>query len=149
MHLRWYVGLCMFLDELSLRIHSEYSVQRYSHLFIRINILERRTFLRDLHKIKVMFANFATSTYCCPVSKSSIERFCVWIEQIFNIGQTFDFKLFWLLLNDLPEIERKDISYYMTLTLLFKAYTVCVLCVFQPVKCREQTTRTKQHRSHG
>lgn len=48
-HLRWYVGLCMFLDELSLRIHSEYSVQRHSNLFIWINILERRTFLRNLH----------------------------------------------------------------------------------------------------
>lgn len=118
----------MFLDQLSPRIHSEYSVQRHSHLFIWINILERRTFLRDLYKIRVMFANFATSTYCCPVSKSSIERFCVWIEQIFNIGQTFDFKLLWLLLNDLPEIERKDISCYMTLTLLFKAYAV--FCVF-------------------
>lgn len=119
-HLRWYVGLCMFLDELSLRIHSEYSVQRHSHLFIWINILERRTLLRDLHTVyqmKVMLANIATCTYCCPVSKSSIEGFCVWIEQIFYIGQTFDFKLFWLFLNDLPEIERKDIDYYVVLSL--------------------------------
>jgi len=78
--------------------------------------------------MKVMLANIATCAYCCPVSKSSIEGFCVWIEQIFYIGQTFDFKLFWLLLNDLPEIERKDISYDVASSLFFKAY-ICFVCV--------------------
>lgn len=69
--------------------------------------------------MKVTLAFLATSTYCFSVSKSSIEGFCAWIEQVFNVVQTFNFKLFWLLLNDLPEIKRKDISYNMAFLQFF------------------------------
>lgn len=40
-HLRWYVGLSMFLNELSFRIHSEDPIQWHSHLLIWIHILHR------------------------------------------------------------------------------------------------------------
>ena len=42
---------------------------------------------------------YATTTYSGSVSKSSIKRFCVWEKQVFDVCQTLDFKLLWLLFN--------------------------------------------------
>lgn len=46
-------------------------------------------------------------TYSCTVSKSSIERLCVWIEKVLDVSQTLNFEFFWLFLNDLPGTQKR------------------------------------------
>lgn len=76
-HIRGDVGLGMFLHELSFGVHREYPVQRHSHLLVRVHI-------------------------SWSVSKSSIEGFCVREKQVFDVCQTLDFKLLWLLFDHFP-----------------------------------------------
>lgn len=73
-HIRADVGLGMLLHQLTLGVDGEDSIQGHSHLLVGIHIGR-------------------------PVPKSSIKGLCVWEKQVFDVCQTLDFELFWLLFN--------------------------------------------------
>lgn len=51
-----------------------------------------------------------SGTYGRPVPKSSIEGLCVWEKQVFDVCQTLDFELFWLLFNHFSIKTNKQTS---------------------------------------
>lgn len=55
-----------------------------------------------------MLLQTPSDTYSWPVSKSSIKGLCIWEKQVFDVCQTLDFKLFWLLFNHFSVKTNKE-----------------------------------------